>query len=489
MRFADLIHRDVIDGVTVYWTREARRPMGLLQFRVGQSDETLRTAGVSHVVEHLTMFGLGRQAFPVNGGVDALRTLFHAEGTEAEVAGFLADAAARVSAPPLDRLDAERRVLRTEAAQRSMALVSQHLLLRYGPRGFGLPAMPEYGLHALSTADVAHWASTRFTAGNAVAYCTFPPPDSLRFALADGARRPIVTRVPIPAIPDKSWMTLQDYPGVAMGLLMPRTTAAATAIRTLTRRLEDRLRHQLGHSYEVSAAWVPLDAHEAMASLFASGLPTELAAVRHEVLSVCAAFAADGPTSAELDRDVDGIARAARDPDALLFDLDACAFNELTGAPHIHADDHVDAVRALTPTEVAAAFAAAAERLTLLDGLDAPPASGQWAAYPQYSTTAVTGTLFAPAARRFWHRRGEELVVGDTGVTLVNRAGVEVFTVHYAECAAILCEGSQVILLGHDGTRIAIDQAYWRHGDVAVKTIHATAPASLVIALDSPPPG
>jgi predicted Zn-dependent peptidase len=57
------IRRDVIDGVTVFWTPDAKRRMGALQFRVGQSDETPSTAGVSHIVEHLALFSTERRQF------------------------------------------------------------------------------------------------------------------------------------------------------------------------------------------------------------------------------------------------------------------------------------------------------------------------------------------------------------------------------------------------------------------------------------------
>jgi hypothetical protein len=180
------IRRDVVDGVTVFWTPDAARRMGALQFRVGQSDETPPTLGVSHLVEHLALFSTERRSYQFNGSVDPVRTIFYATGSDAELAAFFAQVTARLSALPLERLEAEMRVLRAEAANRPHTLANQHFWHRYGPRGLGLAALREFGLHTLTGPQVSAWAATRFTSGNAVAWYSGPLPDDLHFSLPGG---------------------------------------------------------------------------------------------------------------------------------------------------------------------------------------------------------------------------------------------------------------------------------------------------------------
>ncbi len=137
-----------------------------LAFRVGTSDERLVEAGVTHLVEHLAMHALGRRAHDSNAFVDALRTVFYATGTLAEVTAFLKDVCTALQTLPLDRLELERRVLLTEAARRGGSAHDELLAYRFGPRTYGVRAYAEHGLRRrLQADDVAAWTAGRFTAG------------------------------------------------------------------------------------------------------------------------------------------------------------------------------------------------------------------------------------------------------------------------------------------------------------------------------------
>jgi hypothetical protein len=106
---------------------------------------------------------------PYNGFVDDDRRVLYASGTPDEVATFLRDVAAALTALPVDRLPVERRLLRTEAAQRDEPGVVPWLLShRYGAAGYGLSVYEEIGLRWLGTDEVAAWAAERFTLENAV---------------------------------------------------------------------------------------------------------------------------------------------------------------------------------------------------------------------------------------------------------------------------------------------------------------------------------
>jgi zinc protease len=165
--------------------------VGLL-VRVGWADEPLSRAGLSHLVEHLALSGIDRPEHPWNGAVDATHTLFHAEGTPEQCAGFLQEVAAGLSALPLDRLEVEGRVLRSEAAHHRRSSVSGRLLeLRCGPAGYGACEQEQFGLRALDAEEMLHWAAHRFTRRSAVVFWTGPPPpDDLSCPLPDGPAAP-----------------------------------------------------------------------------------------------------------------------------------------------------------------------------------------------------------------------------------------------------------------------------------------------------------
>src|ERR687883_1395831 len=93
---APTVERSDIAGIPVFVASEhAAGPQApssarcALMFGVGRSDEALHRGGITHLVEHLTLFPVGRQVYSYNGFVDPVRTVFHAEGTPVECAQFL----------------------------------------------------------------------------------------------------------------------------------------------------------------------------------------------------------------------------------------------------------------------------------------------------------------------------------------------------------------------------------------------------------------
>jgi predicted Zn-dependent peptidase len=161
--------RTLVDDVPVLWAEAPGPFTGALVFRAGGVDETLPTAGVSHLVEHLALFTAGTRRFTVNGFVEGTRTAFWASGTRDEVTGFLTDVARALGDLPLERLDAERRVLRTEESSSGANGPPAVLLgLRYGPHG-----------HASSTtasSDFTSSAPTTSRPGRASASPAATPP-------------------------------------------------------------------------------------------------------------------------------------------------------------------------------------------------------------------------------------------------------------------------------------------------------------------------
>src|SRR5262245_61463032 len=98
------LQRSEVGGVPVYW--EAGMPdtqfsAGLL-FRVGFSDETLRTRGLTHLVEHLALPAASRSAVDFGGEVDGTTTLFWFAGERTEVLGMVAQTCRMLTELPLE---------------------------------------------------------------------------------------------------------------------------------------------------------------------------------------------------------------------------------------------------------------------------------------------------------------------------------------------------------------------------------------------------
>ena len=170
-------HLTEVDGVSCLWA-ESRGPdiFAALLFRVGVADESMRAGGVSHLVEHLALPSSPISGIDLNGTVDMLTTHFWGQGQPEPALDLIAQIAASLADPPLARLPRERSILKAEAAQRPSSHWHNALSLRYGPVAHGLGIYEEYGVTAATDEQVAEWAATRFTKGNAILYLTGPPP-------------------------------------------------------------------------------------------------------------------------------------------------------------------------------------------------------------------------------------------------------------------------------------------------------------------------
>lgn len=477
---AETIERLEVDGVTVYWAPTAPRSMAALQFRSGRSDEPFAVMGISHLVEHLALYPIGRRPYATNGFVDHVRTVFHATGRPDEVAAHLTEVAGHLSALPTDRLNDESRILRTEAMQRTPTIGEHLLWFRYGATGFGSLVLPELGLGVIDGPSATAWAAGHYTRQNAAAWIAGPMPDGLRLGLPDGERLATVPRTAVDPLPLPAW-TPGRLPGIALGVVIPRSSAATMSMRILTARLEKRLRYDVGKSYEVSLAYLPLDAEVGHGSLFASSLDGEIDEVRRHFLEVVDAYVDSGPTAEELAEDVEGYERSMDDPDSVVGELERLVFNDLLGHPQDTPTELLDEMRAVTTAAARSAVEAALATSILAGPMSDGPA-GRWQAYPSWSRETLAGKRHEASARRFpWQKRVEQLVVGDEGVSWVGPEG-QALTVRYATCIGVVADpGPSRVLYGADGFTVRVAAADWRDGHEAVRRIDAGVPPSIVV--------
>ncbi|WP_199919328.1 pitrilysin family protein [Streptomyces sp. NRRL S-1824] len=447
-----------------------------LFFRVGVADETLATAGITHLVEHLALHRHGVSDLHYNGATAATYTLFHVTGTPDEVVTYLNGVCAALRDLPVERLETERDILRTEAAGRGRGPNHRLPLWRYGAQGYGLSSYAEYGTWHLTADAVRDWARTRFTRDNAVLWITSDTvPDGLDLALPAGSPQPppVVTS----ALPVTPAFIHGDDGGVVLDGIVRRSTAATLLCEVLGRALYTDLRQNGGYSYIADSSYHPRDNDFATITAFADALPKKQDAVVGGFVDVLARLRAGRIEQSELDSARAKILKVYDTPDAGAARLPSYALNLLCGHRNLTPDEHRAELAAVTVGDLRDV----ARELHSTALIQVPGRDVEWAGFtsaPQWSTTsrALAGTT---------HRSPENddvaLVVGPRSVTLRTPGG-EV-TVRYEACAAlqVFPDGARH-LTGLDGFTVAVEPTlYDRLGPDRVAVIDAGVPAAAVV--------
>jgi hypothetical protein len=407
------LHWDEVDGVPTVWAEEGQVQGPLqacLSFGVGRSDETLATAGIDHVIEHLTLQAVGRTPYQWNGWTSPVTTGFSVAGAPDQVAEFFGIVTRQVGDLPLQRLEDEIQVLRIEEAGRTGQL-GFDLASRYGPHGAGLIGWPEYGLRTLHADQVEAWARERFTAANAVLWLSGPVPPGLRLdALASGEA---VERAVTPAslLRERAYLDA-DTRKISVSFVSRLQWGVLPMMQIARDRAFDRLRSD-AVSYSVDLAHVRIGGGAALEFLQADGSAGALERVASVMVEVVDELAGTGPDQHELDL-LQEQKRQFRDhPDQILSYLDSMARARLLDGL-VQSPEEIDAIfdgydvhayradlSAVTPTAVAIGPAAIGERL---EG---------WTVDTGWSEERLFGTSYPPIA----NREQGTLVVGDEGIS------------------------------------------------------------------------
>jgi predicted Zn-dependent peptidase len=471
-----LIAHTTTHGIpTLYAPRPGEITAGLF-FRVGRADETLATSGITHLVEHLALHRLGLSDLHYNGATANAYTLFHVTGDEDEVVTYLNSVCAALRDLPLDRMETEKEILRTEAASRSNGPNPQMPLWRYGAQGYGLPSYDELGTWSLTADQVRHWAETRFTRDNAVLWITSDRvPDGLDLTLPAGSR------IPAPAATDALPVTPAYIHGddghIVFNAVLRRSTTASVFADVLGRALFQDLRQEGGYSYSAEADYTPRDADFATLTAYADALPKKQEAVVGGFVDTFARLRAGRIEQAELDSVRGKMLKRYDTPDLGAAVLPSYALNLLLGHRILSPEQLEAELRAVTVADLREVAREA------WDGglLQVPTRGADWAGFtlaPQYSASAVTGTR---------HQSLEDenvaLVIGPEGVSLLVPRGP--ITVRYDACAAMTTrpDGARV-LTGLDGFRVAVEPTLYRQVTVErIAVLDAAVPATAVVPL------
>lgn len=477
------VTRTLVDGVPVFWVPEQPRNVGALMFRVGRADESILQGGLTHLVEHLALFGLGaQQPYVFNAMVEPLRVTFHASGTPEELVAYFAHVCAALRSLPLERAPVEARVLRTEAINRRNGLLENVYGRRFGLRGLGVTGCREMSLEQPVPAAIAAWAAENFTAGNASAWFSCAIPPELHWDLPAGTRRPVQ---PQETIPNLSLPAVAEGPSgvVALSLLGTRNDWPYVPAKIGARRVEQSLRYGEGITYGVEVGYDVVGPDLAHTLIAVSTLDQNARAVMKGVLRVLRELADTGPTEEELHALASELERDFTGAPAVLGFLDKCAFDELLGCPSRTIAELADEVRGLTPATVAKDLGKALDSTLLL----VPEGTGtDGVSFSRYDLPSAplpsNGRSHRWSKAPFpWSKDRRDLVVGDEGIAIVHPSGRS-GTLLYSEVAvALVGAGGFLELVDFDGFSIHVEPSVWRNGAGAVRRILSLIPSDRVV--------
>jgi len=250
--------RNVVDGVTVLSLRVPGPMHAALVFRVGWADERLPVRGITHLVEHMALFSRshGPNATHENGYVGCYFTGFTVSGTPDQTKAFLAEVTSNLSSLPMDRLPDEKRILRTESQDRRIGSFKEVWSYRWGALGLGAADYQEYGLRRLEAAEIADWATSWFTANNAVVWLSGDVPDGLKLNLRSGERP--VRELPESLDHDLPAVYELGNRGVALSLFGTAGRAAYLGALVLDARVRSRVRYAESLAYATDASYMPV---------------------------------------------------------------------------------------------------------------------------------------------------------------------------------------------------------------------------------------
>jgi zinc protease len=479
------VERTEADGVPIFWAEAPAPFVAAIVFRVGRADESLTTAGITHLVEHLAMPTTEVSGVDMNGVVTATETMFWASGSRERALKAFASILGGLADLPLERLETERGILRTEAASSSGEPVLGAAALRFGPRGYGLGAYDELGLNRIGGAEVEDWWRERFTGGNAAVWMSGRPPGKFEVPLLRGEQKPLPPVTPIAGVPLPAHNVGGPSGGLSASLLVERSSAANAVIAIAGTRARRQLRFEHGLSYGAYSIYEPLTADRAHAVLIADCLDDKAPTVRDGLMTILRELADDGPSEDELRDNAEGLEAAASEPSELTGFLHGQASDELIGRP-IDSPAQLVELRAEVTRE-SAARALAEAMPTLL--LTTPDGSGDvrpgLERYPLWSPRRVSGRTHR--LRGLYGRRElrkARAVSGPEGVSLVAPDG-QALTVFFADCVALAHwpDGTRG-LWGEDGFYIEVDPSHWRGGKELARLIDESVAPELRVPME-----
>jgi predicted Zn-dependent peptidase len=470
-----------VDGVPTLIAPTAGQMHAGLVFRVGRADEPLSRTGLTHILEHLTLFPFGLTDYHYNGATGPVTTTFHTAGSEQDVASFLTKVCESLAALPVDRLETEKTIVRTEWSSRTPGVNESMPLWRYGARGYGILSFREPGTYALTADEVLRWRDTWFTRENAVLWIAGSGvPEGLRLPLPSGRRQPLppVTS----ALPITPAYFAEGRQGVVFDAIVRSDAAATVYAEVLERTLFRDLRQEGGLSYSASATFEPRGDGYGTLIAAVDALPDKQAAVIGGFVDTLAKLKVGRIDTSDIGSYVAKAKDAIQHPDAEAGTLGSAAFALLTGRPVRGLEERMAELLTVTAEDVHNVALEAMQTALLQVPAGHRADWAGFAAAPTQSSHRVSGTQFRPLGSG-----APNLVLGAEGITST-REDMPV-TVRFDQVAAMTTwpDGGRQ-LIGHDGFIISVEPTLNAIDPVSVGRIDAAVPDSLTIRMPARDP-
>jgi zinc protease len=481
VRIMDNIHWTEINGITTIWT-EAPEPLRAgLMFRTGRVDETLITAGHTHLIEHLALADIGDFTQNSTGFVSETFTGFLTAGCPEDVSIFFRKLCENLASLPGDRLEAQKKILLAEAAGRQYNAYANLLTWRYGANGYGLIGLPELGIRGATAEQLQELRKKRFTSGNAILWLSGPVPADLRLDLPPGEKQTVPRFAPIlQTFP--CWFVDEQCGGVAASATVPRLPEGPIFHTIALKRMHEELRNNQAVSYNPVAIYNPQNADFAHFMLFADSEPSRRAELAKSFGELFEKFSEIDESEVEIARKVylDHLTGSLAPPhnERLVVEVQATATDWLFGRSH-ETLDQIAEEACLAGANKVRSFVQDVRKNTIFAvpaNIKIEPWMGDKA--PVSSAKIVEGRdiLHADAPVNT-----ERLVVGPDGVSIKSASGSH-FSVRYANLAAALhYDDGGLRLISSDSVWIWIEPTLWRNGAKVCEEIRGRIPAHLLL--------
>ncbi len=478
----EVLHRDVVDGVPVFWAHTPGPLTAGLVLGMGLQHEEFRSNGVGHAVEHLAMSAVPRSHLDRNAAIGLTETEFTATGRPEAVVEFLAQVCTALGDLPLTRLEREAGVLDAESGLSTNPAHAAALALRFGYVGLGLAPLGTLPAAALTPEQVRAHAQRYAVRGNAAVYLSGPIPPGLRLPLPEGPG----PQIPLPALlgPNPPGWIAWDTPWPVLSYLGPDGPARRGADRILIERLTERLRHDEGLVYAVRPEVVVLGPELRLTTLAAECRVERAAEIAERMWEIATELAATGPTREEFAHDLAGLQAHFDDPRSALSEAVLAACESVGGRTTPSRRTLLEGREGLTAPDVAEALGRALESAYLIvprgqqvrGGLaELAACPGSWTPPPRAEALSRRRRSEAP--------RGTALFLLPDGIGF---RGVDGFhdMVRWKDCVGVAVDGDVRLVTGRQRCAVLVDPRDWRDGDRAVAAVDANVPAELFYRLD-----
>ena len=424
---------------------------------------------------------LAPKHYECNARVELTRTVFWIEGFQAEVVDFLGSLTSSLADLPLESLEDERRILRTEELAQPGGSVNNRLSARFGAGGFGIGDFWQYGLRWLEAEQVGDWARRWFNSSNCAVWIAGDLPDHLQLSLPPGERHDVPRAQPLtfhlPAATDAGQR------GVAISLLGPRSVEMLVATHAIDRRVRMRVRHEQGISYSAGAGYLGLDNDTAELIISADSTAEHVREATLSILRTIEEFGEDGPTVEEVANTLDEHVRKAEKPRLALEELDRVATDHITGFSRNGWDALRDRFAETKPPAVASAVALAARQMLVILPEDTPlDFEGLTVRSLGEQQIGSTRILAMPGKNNPY-----ALYFGPDGTSLVSPDTAPTYALAWRDIAvALWWSDGHRLLIGNSGSHINFSPEHWQQPQVFAEVLRQYVPPDAWVPMDEP---